>query len=300
MENFPIQKLSSQYWPPGLNQIPDKPNTLYYRGTIPDPDQKFLCIIGPRKYTDYGAQVCEKLIKGLAGFPITIVSGLAYGIDSIAHKHALDLGLKTIAFPGSGLDKNVIYPKAHFNLALQILESGGSLFSEFSHKTEAAPWTFPKRNRLMAGISDAVLVIEAGQKSGTMITSRLALDYNRNILAVPGSIFNLNSIGTNNLIKDGAVPVTNSGDILYALGFGDDQISLFKELEDKKKLDEIIKDLSVSEKIIINILSEPKTVNQITEKTSLPINIIIQTLTELEMKNLIKESGGLFYLKSIS
>ena len=152
----------------------------------------------------------------------------------------------------------------------------------------------------MAGISDAVLVIEAGQKSGTMITSRLALDYNRNILAVPGSIFNLNSIGTNNLIKDGAVPVTNSGDILYALGFGDDQISLFKELEDKKKLDEIIKDLSVSEKIIINILSEPKTVNQITEKTSLPINIIIQTLTELEMKNLIKESGGLFYLKSIS
>jgi DNA processing protein len=294
MEDFPIQKLGREYWPPGLHQIPNKPNTLYYRGTVPDLDHKLLCIIGPRKYTDYCAQVCENLIKGLKGFPITIVSGLAYGIDSIAHKCALDARLKNITFPGSGLDKSVIYPKAHFNLALQILESGGTLISEFSNKTEAAPWTFPKRNRLMAGISDAVLVIEAGQKSGTMITSRLALDYNRNVLAVPGSIFNLNSVGTNNLIKDGAVPITNSQDILWALGFNEEEINLFQELEQENYLAEAKKNLSAVEKNLLEILTEPLNIDQIALKINLPINIIIQTLIELEMKNLIQENRGLF------
>jgi len=294
MDDFNIEKLRPEYWPPGLHQIPDKPNTLYYRGTVPDLDQKFLCIIGPRKYTDYGAQVCEELIKGLRGMPITIVSGLAYGIDSIAHKYALDYGLKTIAFPGSGLDKSVIYPRAHFNLAMQILESGGTLISEFSNKTEAAPWTFPKRNRLMAGISDAVLVIEAGQKSGTMITSRLALDYNRNVLAVPGSIFNLTSVGTNNLIRDGAVPITSSQDILWALGFGEEEINLFTEIEQKKNFALATKNLSELEKQILEILSEPLNIDQIAQKIDLPINVIIQTLTELEMKNLIKEYNSIF------
>ena len=295
MDNFPIEKLRPEYWPPGLHQIPDKPNTLYYRGAMPDLEQKFLCIIGPRKYTDYGAQVCQEFIKGLQGLPITIVSGLAYGIDSIAHKYALDYGLKTVAFPGSGLDKLVIYPRAHFNLAMQILESGGTLISEFSNQTEAAPWTFPKRNRLMAGISDAVLVIEAGQKSGTMITSRLALDYNRNVLAVPGSIFNLTSIGTNNLIKDGAVPITNGQDILWALGFGEEEINLFTEIEEKKNFAAKIKNLSVLEKQILEILSEPLNINQITNKIDVPINVIIQSLTELEVRNLIKEQNNIFY-----
>jgi DNA processing protein len=294
MDNFPAEKLRPEYWPPGLHQIPDKPHTLYYRGTMPNLDQKFLCIIGPRKYTDYGAKVCEELIRGLKGFPITIVSGLAYGIDSIAHRYALDYGLRTVAFPGSGLDKSVIFPRAHFNLALQILESGGTLISEFSNKTEAAPWTFPKRNRLMAGISDAVLVIEAGQKSGTMITSRLALDYNRNVLAVPGSIFNLTSVGTNNLIKDGAVPVTCSQDILWALGFGEDEINLFTEIEQEKNFADMTKNLSNTEKQILEVLSEPLNIDQIAEKINLPINVIIQSLTELEMKNLIRENNSLF------
>jgi len=295
MDDFNIEKLRPEYWPPGLHQIPDKPNTLYYRGAVPDLEQKFLCIIGPRKYTDYGAKVCEELIKGLSVMPITIVSGLAYGIDSIAHKCALDYGLKTIAFPGSGLNKSVIYPRAHFNLAMQILESGGTLISEFSNKTEAAPWTFPKRNRLMAGISDAVLVIEAGQKSGTMITSRLALDYNRNVLAVPGSIFNLTSVGTNNLIKDGAVPITNSQDILWALGFNEEEINLFTKLEQKKNFADETKNLSDTEKQILEILSEPLNIDQIAQKINLPINLIIQALTELEMKNFLKEDFGSFY-----
>lgn len=296
MDNFPIEKLRPEYWPSGLHQISNKPSTLYYRGTLPDLNHKFLCIIGPRKYTDYGSQVCQELIKSLKGMPITIISGLAYGIDSIAHRCALDYGIKTIAFPGSGLDKSVIYPRAHLNLALEILETGGTLISEFSNKTEAAPWTFPKRNRLMAGISDAVLIIEAGEKSGTMITSRLALDYNRNVLAVPGSIFNLNSIGTNNLIKEGAVPITNSQDILWALGFNEEKINLFTELEQKKSFASATKNLSDIEKQILEILTEPLNTEQLIKKIDLPINIIIQTLTELEIKNLIKENDGYFLI----
>lgn len=297
MEEFPIQKLNKEYWPPGLNQIPQKPHCLYYRGTVPDLDQKFLCIIGPRKYTEYAAKACEHIISGLKGFPITIVSGLAYGIDSIAHKYALDYKLKTIAFPGSGLDTSVIYPRANFNLAVQILENGGTLISEYSEKTEAAPWTFPKRNRLMAGISDGVLIIEAGQKSGTMITSRLALDYNKNVFVVPGSIFNSNSFGTNNLIKEGAMPITNSVDILWALGFDDLEINLFQETERKNQIKEAEKDLSEIARNILDILIEPQNIEQITEKIKAPTNIIIQTLTELEIKNLIEERRGFFSKK---
>jgi DNA processing protein len=294
MEEFPIQKLNKEYWPPGLNEIPDKPHILYYRGAVPDLDQKLLCIIGSRKYTEYGAKVCEQIIGGLKGFPITIVSGLAYGIDSIAHKCALDYKLKTIAFPGSGLDESVIYPRTNFNLAVQILESGGTLISEFSNKTEATPWTFPKRNRLMAGISDAVLIIEAGQKSGTMITSRLALDYNRNVFVVPGSIFNSNSVGTNNLIKEGATPITNSTDILWALGFNEEEISLFQKIDQKKQIELVENDLSDIAIKILKTLTEPKNIDQLGQKTKLPINIIIKTLTELEIKNLIYENKGYF------
>jgi DNA processing protein len=219
---------------------------------------------------------------------------LAYGIDSIAHKCALDYKLKTIAFPGSGLDESVIYPRTNFNLAVQILESGGTLISEFSNKTEATPWTFPKRNRLMAGISDAVLIIEAGQKSGTMITSRLALDYNRNVFVVPGSIFNSNSVGTNNLIKEGATPITNSTDILWALGFNEEEISLFQKIDQKKQIELVENDLSDIAIKILKTLTEPKNIDQLGQKTKLPINIIIKTLTELEIKNLIYENKGYF------
>lgn len=288
MDNFPIKILQPEYWPRQLKEIPNKPKKLFFRGQPPNLTQKFLCIIGPRKYTDYGRAVCQKLIEGLKGWPITVVSGLAHGIDSIAHQIALDCNLKTVAFPGSGLDKKVIYPKHHFNLALRILENGGALISEFDHKLEATPWTFPKRNRLMAGICDAVLVIEAGQKSGTMITSRLALDYNRNILAVPGSILNINSVGTNNLIKEGAVPITDSRDILAALDFSQTEINLAQRSAQQKLFQKHSAKLNNHHKQILQVLNEPLTVDEITEKIGLPVSVVATNLTELEILGLVE------------
>lgn len=289
MDNFPIKKLSYEYWPKQLTEISNKPKRLYYRGSIPNPEHKFLCIIGPRKHTEYGVDVCKNLISGLQGFPITIVSGLAYGIDSIAHNFAIDYKINTIAFPGSGLDKNVIYPRAHFNLAIKILESGGTLISEFSNKTVAAPWTFPSRNRLMAGICDAVLVIESGEKSGTMITSRLALDYNRDVLAVPGSIFNFNSTGTNNLIKEGAAVITKSEDILYILGFDNEKINSLKI----KHNDKIINNLNNLEKKIYRYLKNPNTIENIINHLSIEVEKVIAYINELELKGLIQQKNNI-------
>ncbi len=154
----------------------------------------------------------------MRGYNVTIISGLALGIDGLAHKAALKAGLKTLAVPGSGLDATVLYPRSHLQLAEEIVRNGGALLSEFKPQTQAATWTFPKRNRIMAGLSHAVLVIEAELKSGTLITSKLATEYNRDVLTMPGSIFSSTSEGPHMLIKLGATPVTASEDILRTLG----------------------------------------------------------------------------------
>src|SRR3989344_5631738 len=182
-----IQELAPEDFPLALLEIPQPPETLYVRGTLPDPTQfYYLAVVGSRKFTNYGREAVERIIGGLAGYPICIVSGLAMGIDAIAHRVALDAGLPTVAIPGSGLDSSVIYPRSNLALAREIIENGGALLSEFAPDLRAAPWTFPQRNRIMAGISQSTLVIEAEEKSGTLITARLAFDYNRNVFAVPG------------------------------------------------------------------------------------------------------------------
>ncbi len=188
-KDFEMNVLTPEYFPEKLKQIPDAPKKLYVEGVLPSEDTKILAVVGARKHTPYGKEACEKLIAGLAGYDICIVSGLALGIDAVAHKAALDAGLKTIAVPGSGLDRSVLYPITNKRLAEEILHAGGALLSEFEPKTIAAPWTFPQRNRIMAGLADAVLVVEAELQSGTLITSKYATEYNRDVLAVPGSIF---------------------------------------------------------------------------------------------------------------
>lgn len=214
---FPIEKLPI---PEPLLHIPQPPKKLSVRGVFPNIQKHtFLTVVGPRKYTNYGEDACRTLIAGLKGYPIVIVSGLAHGIDRISHEAALNTGLLTVAFPGSGLNDKVLYPKTQYQLAMQILESGGALVSEFEPDFPATLWSFVRRNRLMAGLSTATLIIEAQHKSGTRVTARLATEYNRDVLAVPGNIFSKNSEGTNELIRLGATPVTSSQDILEALGF---------------------------------------------------------------------------------
>ena len=197
-----IKKIIGQEIPPILKEIPQPPKFLYSVGQLPDWQKEILlCVVGSRKYSAYGHDAIEKIILGLTGYPITIVSGLALGIDTLAHQFALSAGLKTLAWPGSGLNPKVIYPSTNYRLAEKILIEGGCLLSEYEPNQPATLYTFPRRNRLMAGLAKATLIIEAGAKSGTLITARLATEYNRDVLAVPGSIFSPNSYGSNWLIR---------------------------------------------------------------------------------------------------
>lgn len=267
--------------PPLLQEIPDAPKQLYLRGVFPDPSvYKFLTIIGSRKHTTYGKQVCEHLIEGLRGYPIVIVSGLALGIDSIAHKTAIKNNLFTVAVPGSGLDDTVLYPATNRGLAHNILTAGGCLLSEYEPNFKATNWSFPKRNRIMAGISDAILVIEAENISGTRITARLATEYNREVFAVPGSILSEVSTGTNELIREGATPVTKSQDILDYFGF-DDQ---------SKQTSMVL--LAPNEQKIIKLLDHPLSRNQIAEQSGMKIIELNILLSSMEIKGLIKEQLG--------
>jgi DNA processing protein len=189
---------------------------------------KLLAVVGSRKYTDYGKELVEYLLDGLRGHNIGIVSGLALGIDSLAHEAALRNNLYTLAIPGGGLSPTAIYPRTHVGLAEKILKSGGGLLSEYDSDFKATTWSFPQRNRIVAGISNATLVIEAGEKSGSLITARLTADYNRELLVVPGNIFSNNSKGTHQFLKLGAIPITEPSDILNVLGIDLIESNLFK------------------------------------------------------------------------
>ena len=279
-----IYKLKTEQFPKPLLEIPQPPKTLYIRGKLPDPNMIYLAVVGSRKYTSYGKDICEKLIRGLKGYPIVIVSGLAMGIDSIAHNAALETGLITISFPGSGLDNSVLHPRTNIRLAQKIVDSGGCLISELEPSWKATLYSFPQRNRLMAGISKAVLIIEAEEKSGTLITARMALDYNRDVLAVPGSAFSSNSNGTNSLIKQGATPVTTSEEVLIALGF---------EIEKTHQTDkEKYADCSKEEMKIIELLREPIERDELVRISGMKIAEANALLSIMEIKELIKEELG--------
>ncbi len=270
-----------------LQEIPDPPKKLYKIGNFPSQDEYiFLCIVGSRKHSPYGKQVCESLIAGLAGYPFVIVSGLALGMDAIAHQSALRHNIKTIAIPGSGLEKSVLYPAAHRKLAEDIVTSGGCLLSEFEPKTKAAPWTFPQRNRLMAGMSHATLVIEAENKSGTRITARLATDYNREVFAVPGSIFSTASEGTNTLIKEGATPVTSPSDILEYFG-------LHKSGHTKQ---ETLPLLEKDEESLLNLVrNSPRSRNELSRELEMSITQVSILVSKMEIKGYLKEELGKIY-----
>ncbi len=279
-----IRKLKLEEFPKSLLEIPQPPKTLYIRGELPEENSIFLSVVGSRGCTSYGKDVCEKLFAGLSGFPITIVSGLAMGIDTIAHKTALKNGLRTISFPGSGLEEKVLYPKTNINLSREIVESGGCLISEFEPDFVATQWGFPMRNRLMVGMSKAVLIIEAAEKSGTLITARLATDYNRDVLAIPGSINSLNSKGTNRLIREGATPITSVKDLLEALGFE------VKDEADKQA--KLFEDCSPEEKKILDLLKEPLSRDELIRELDMPTPEANAMLSIMEIKGLIKEEMG--------
>ncbi|MBP6856718.1 MAG: DNA-processing protein DprA [Candidatus Pacebacteria bacterium] len=278
--------LHQDEFPPQLLEIPQVPDHLYIKGELPSPDDYiYVSVVGSRKHTSYGKDACEKIIRGLKGYPFVIVSGLALGIDSIAHKTALEVGLPTIAIPGSGLDDKVLYPSANRGLADLILRKGGCILSEFEPDFRATLWSFPKRNRIVAGISRAVIVIEAPEKSGALITVRMAVDYNRDVFAVPGSIFSDTSKGTNKFIKLGATPLTCAEDILNAFGLIDPLIptqQTFAELED----------ISEDEKKLLELLDEPLSRDELIGLSQMSSSNANAIISLLEIKGLISESLG--------
>ncbi len=271
-----------------LLELHNIPKEIFYKGTLPNitideygrATPRLLTVIGSRKYTQYGKHALEKLLGSLKGEDVIIVSGLAYGLDILSHLSALKNNVVTIAIPGSGLSPNVIYPRAHANIAQEIVDAGGLLLSELPPETKPALWTFPSRNRIMAALSDAVLVIEAEEKSGTLITARQALELGRDIGAIPGDIFSPTSLGTNMLIHEGAYPITNEDD-LFAL--------LHLSKNEKKVQNETYTE---DEQCIIDILKEVTEKDTLLIKSELPLERFLTAFSSLEIKGCIEETFG--------
>lgn len=285
-----VSKLSrhSKHFPEQLLEIAEPPEQLYIRGEV-DWKRTMLTVVGSRHASTYGKDVCKELISGLEGTSITIVSGLALGIDAWAHHCSLEANLPTIGFPGSGVLPEVLYPRSNVNLAEQIVSDGGAIISELEPDHKAAKWTFPRRNRLMSGISHAVLVIEAGERSGTLITARLALEYNRQLLVAPGSIFNPTSKGSNNLIKRGATVIMSSDDIVDAL-------QVTRDIRSSSTID--VSSCSEIERSILQILSRSAlTQNELARQIDQPRDVILPAITSLEIKGMVSEKSGAFYIE---
>ncbi|PIS05130.1 MAG: DNA-protecting protein DprA [Candidatus Buchananbacteria bacterium CG10_big_fil_rev_8_21_14_0_10_42_9] len=261
-------------FPSLLQGIYDPPMLLYYKGKLECVSKLCLAVVGPRKASNYGKNITQELIKDLAPYNITIVSGLALGIDAIAHQAALDTNLATIAVLGSGLNK--IFPIHNQGIAQDIINSGGLILSEFEPEMHANKQTFPIRNRIISGLCSATLIVEAGAKSGALVTAECALDQGREVLSVPGNITSLQSHGTNKLIKDGATIVTNANDILNALNLTENKIS---------STNIPIAFSSESEKQIYELLiQQGMTVDTIIDTTKLDPAVVHATISTLELK----------------
>lgn len=285
---YPIHELSAAEFPKRLLEIPQPPTQLNYRGTLPSSSLTLLSIVGSRKYTTYGKEAVDRLVGRLKGYPVGIVSGLALGIDSLAHEAALKNNLYTLAIPGSGLNDNVLYPASHKQLAYRILEAGGCLLSEFDPDFKATKWSFPQRNRLVAGISKATLLIEAAEQSGTLITARMTIDYNRELMVVPGSIFSKNSAGVHQFLKLGATPVTSAEDILEVLGI--------EKLDDGQPGEASPRPadhtLPPEQQRVLDLLHEPIQKDELIRQLKLPTHEASMLLMQMELTGLIVDSGG--------
>lgn len=284
----PMRVLANHEWPELLYQLPEqaKPKQLWIEGEPLPPDALCVAIVGTRKCTSYGKEAAYDIAFELAKQKIVIVSGLAVGIDTIAHQAALDAGGHTVAVLGSGLDPSVLFPAQNRALATRIVRSGGMVISEYEPMLKATLWTFPQRNRIIAGMAKAVVVIEAREKSGALITARFATEYNRDLFALPGSIFAETSRGTNWLIKQGAFPISCARDILAALGIAQETIS--EQTRDS---------LSLAEQRVMKTLEEPLSLDEIIKHSELPAYEIMTATSMLEIKGLIRNMGGGIYRK---
>jgi len=287
-EGIGILTITEPGYPDLLKEIYDPPPFFYYRGRLDNPDEFRLAVVGTRKATPYGRQVTQEIVHNLAAQKLTIVSGMALGIDSLAHEAAIEAGGRTIAVLGSGIDRASIYPSTNRRLAERIIESGGAVISEFPLGAIGLKHHFPQRNRIISGLSLGTLVIEAGEVSGSLITAKHALDQNREVFAVPGTIHSPTAIGPNNLIKMGARPATSAEDILESL----DLTEVKNFMENKA----IIPESDEEERILDILTKEPMHIDKIIKKSNLEPQAVTSTLSLMEMKGKVRNLGAMNYV----
>ncbi len=276
-------------YPHRLKNCLDSPLLLYYKGTADLNSTRVVGIVGTRKATDYGRSVTHELVKGLVRQQVLIVSGLAYGIDSCAHRFSLDLGLDTVGVLGHGLD--TVYPWLHRPLAEKMLTQGG-LVSEFLSRTKPDRSNFPKRNRIIAGLCDAIIVVEAGRKGGALITADIANSYNRDVFAVPGRVTDLFSDGTNYLIRTNrAALVQKADDIEYLMGWKE-RTGEVKALQRK-----IFIEMTPEEEKLVNLLHEcgALTIDEVCIRTETPMSKASAALLNLEFEGVVRCLPGKIY-----
>ena len=276
----------SESYPERLREVDDAPPVLYVLGSIEPQDSWSVAVVGTRRATHYGRSAAAQLSGELVEAGVTVVSGLARGIDTIAHQAALDAGGRTIAVLGSGVD--VLYPPENRALARRIVDEGrGAIVSEYPLGTLPEPANFPVRNRIISGLSLGVLVVEAGEKSGALITVAFALEQGRDVFAVPGPITSRMSDGPNRLIKDGAKCVTSAADILQELDIG-----MVKEHVDAVQA----LPADPTERMLLGLLqAESRHIDDLTNESGLPASTVSAVLTMMELKGMVRHLGGMQY-----
>lgn len=272
-------------YPRRLKEIDQSPPVLFIRGTINVEDDWAVAVVGTRRVTPYGRQVADEIGRFLAQNGVTVVSGLARGVDAIAHQSALQAGGRTFAVLGSGVD--VIYPPEHRKLAAEIIQQG-AVISDYPVGTQPDGVNFPPRNRIISGLSLATVVVEAGEKSGALITAEFAVDQGRDVFAVPGSILAAQSQGTNRLIEQGARPLLKMSEILESL-----KLEQIPEKQQTRKLNPMSKE---EQRLLEQLSSEPVHIDQLCELTGLPITNVSATLTMMELKGFVTQVGGMNYV----
>jgi len=287
LERYKVKALTCEdpTYPPRLREIYDYPPVLYVRGSLLPRNDPYLAVVGTRKPTTYGRQVTEEIVADLARNKITIVSGLARGIDSIAHRTALDSGGETIAVFASGLD--IVYPADNVKLAQVIIEHG-AVVSEYPPGVNPKADNFPQRNRIMSGLSLGVLVVEAGERSGALITAHQAVEQNRDVFAIPGSILSPSSRGCNRLIQEGAKLVSSCNDILEELNL----TAVAQQLEIK----EFLPASEPESKVLEQLTSVPSHIDEICRASRLTMPEVSSTLAVLELKGIARQVGNMNYV----
>lgn len=273
-------------YPSYLREIPNPPPLLYYQGELREQDQWAVAIVGTRRLTAYGRQVTRDLTAGLVQNNITIVSGLARGIDAIAHKTAVDLGGRTLAVLGSGLD--CVYPADNRTLAQEITQGQGAIISEYGLGVQPEAKNFPPRNRIISGLSLGVIIIEAGTRSGALITTNFALEQNREVFAVPGNINSPASQGPNKLIQEGAKLVTNVEDVLEELNL--------HMVAERTAVQMVLPETAEEIALYTQLSGQPTHIDELSQATGLPSALVSSTLTLMELKGMVQQVGGMNYV----